>query len=94
MEILNLVRLFWGWGFPYISHFEYLKCLVIKRDPVINQPVFHAKSRAVFFFFVAQIRCLSWEFFNAPSHYPMKSNELIPKSCCLEMGYLCRFAGL
>ena len=40
MEVLNLVRLFWGWVFPYISltysfyigeylHFRYLKCLVI-----------------------------------------------------------------
>ena len=40
MEVLNLIRLFWGWVFPYISrihtacigeylHFRYLKCLVI-----------------------------------------------------------------
>ena len=40
MEVLNLLRLFWGWVFPYISHihtayigvsylhFRYLKCLV------------------------------------------------------------------
>ena len=41
MEALNLIRLFWGWGFPYISrihtayigeylYFRYLKCLVTK----------------------------------------------------------------
>ena len=40
MEVLNLIRLFWQWGFPYISltyslyigenlHFRYLKCSVI-----------------------------------------------------------------
>ena len=40
MEVLNLIRLFWRWVFPYISrihtayigeylHFRYLKCLVI-----------------------------------------------------------------
>ena len=40
MEVLNLIRPFWGWVFPYISltyslcrsgflHFRYLKCLVI-----------------------------------------------------------------
>ena len=40
MEVLSLVRLFWGWIFPYISltyclyrwgflHFRYLKCLVM-----------------------------------------------------------------
>ena len=39
MEVLNLIRLFWGWGFPYISrihtayigeylYFRYLKSLV------------------------------------------------------------------
>ena len=39
MEVLNLIRPFWGWVFPYISltyslyrwvflHFRYLKCLV------------------------------------------------------------------
>ena len=39
MEVLNLIRLFWGWVFPYISltyslyigeylHFGYLKCSV------------------------------------------------------------------
>ncbi len=43
MEVLNLIRLFWGWGFPYISltyslymwgflHFRYLKCLVMVVD--------------------------------------------------------------
>ena len=41
MEVLNLIRLFWGWVFPYISrihtayigeylHFRYLKSLVNK----------------------------------------------------------------
>ncbi len=45
MEVLNLVRLFWGWVFPYISrihtayigeylHFRYLKCLVIMGERV------------------------------------------------------------
>ena len=40
MEVLNLIRLFWGWVFPYISrihtayigeylHFRYLKSLLI-----------------------------------------------------------------
>ena len=40
MEVLNLIRLFWEWVFPYISrihtayigenlHFRYLKCSVI-----------------------------------------------------------------
>ena len=32
MEVLNLIRLFWGWIFPFIGeylHFRYLKCLVI-----------------------------------------------------------------
>ena len=40
MKVLNLIRPFWGWVFPYISrihtayigeylHFRYLKCLVI-----------------------------------------------------------------
>ena len=31
MEVLNLIRPFWGWVFPYISltySFRYLKCLV------------------------------------------------------------------
>ena len=43
MEVLSLIRLFWGWVFPYISltyclyrwgflHFRYLKCLVISRN--------------------------------------------------------------
>ena len=41
MEVLNLIRPFWGWVFPYISltyslyrwgflHFRYLKCLVMQ----------------------------------------------------------------
>ena len=41
MEVLNLIRPFWGMGFPYISltyslyrwgflHFRYLKCLVMQ----------------------------------------------------------------
>ena len=43
MEVLNLIRLFWGWVFPYISrihtayigeylHFRYLKSLVVVGD--------------------------------------------------------------
>ena len=50
MEVLNLVRLFWGWGFPYISltyilrtayigeylYFRYLKCLVIDGHPILG----------------------------------------------------------
>ena len=47
MEVLNLIRLFWGWVFPYISrihtayigeylHFRYLKCLVINDEPACN----------------------------------------------------------
>ena len=31
MEVLNLIRLFWGWVFPYIS----LTCLVI--DGMISE---------------------------------------------------------
>ena len=49
MEVLNLIRLFWGWVFPYISltyslyrflylHFRYLKCLVIFSFAQIKPP--------------------------------------------------------
>ena len=47
MEVLNIIRLFWGWVFPYISrihkacigeyfHFRYLKCLVILFFPFLQ----------------------------------------------------------
>ena len=50
MEVLNLIRLFWGWFFPCISltyslgeylHFRYLKSWVITRrvDPSHNGPL-------------------------------------------------------
>ena len=50
MEVLNLIRLFWGWVFPYISrihtayigenlHFRYLKCsaILFQTFPFLGQ---------------------------------------------------------
>ena len=53
IEVLNLIRLFWGWVFPYITlhtayigeylYFRYLKCLVkllvvVMSDEFISYP--------------------------------------------------------
>ena len=64
MEAPNLLRLFWGWGFPYISlayilhttylgeylHFRYLKCLVT-LPPITHTQV---QTQAALCFYMCQ----------------------------------------
>ena len=67
MEVLNLIRLFWGWGFPYINltyrlyrwgflHFMYLKCLVNKGN------ILKVAGRGTCSWNLSFMFCLHWIF--------------------------------
>ena len=57
MEVLSLIRLFWGWVFPYISltyclyseylHFRYLKCLVNHGTNIVGWKMDHFDSSCI-----------------------------------------------